>query len=368
MAILLFFQVAAGAAVLATPTPLLVPAAQERAIDGIWRGEMGGRSIMACFDGSIGSFYQLDETKIVTLWGESVLRLRRGTTGTELTHDGTCAPPARIGWMASGGDARSAKPVRLRRVPFVPQLGTAESIPERPCTSFVYHRDRLKPLRVEEQSARLDDVAFVRILAKPADDATDVEYQSFRLLGTEPGVVTMNKLLASFIDIRGVGESEWTRCLAGAGNVGGEFRQSLEPVRIGRRFVIANDFREGSCGGAHPYSATYPRLFDLARGTEVSIRDWLSYRALDQTLVKNLGPKTAEGEPNVLPLSNALRRDISGRAAKSDAECSGVLEEEAFWTVGVSRIGFVFSPQLGPCGQGLRAASPTAVRRDGPLS
>jgi hypothetical protein len=250
--------------------------------------------------------------------------------------------PDRLAGERTGGQA-----LALIRVPFAAGAETDGEVASTACTSLAYHRGRLEPLVVREQPGKLGHADYVRILAVPPSYPDQVSYRSFRLAAAAPGTAAVNVLLARAIELGSAGESEWSLCLAAAGNSGGDFHAALEPVRIGRRFLAVHEQREGSCGGAHPYSGAYMGLFDLVEGREIALRDWLHPRALDRDLLASTSEAIPQSEPNVLPLSAVLRRLLVRRAAKPQADCKGAAKDASFWTVGVGRDAFLFSPQLG---------------------
>ena len=344
-------NILAAAALLCALRPTAAPAAQplppdpasaEASLDGIWRGEVGGRPVLACFDGTIGSFYAPADRKLIMLWAEQPLRWAENDD----------RDPANPRWnlILEGRDRvagrRGAQALTLARLAVAAAAEDADDDAGRPCTTLAYHRERLEPLALRERPARLGAAGYVEIVAAPASYPDAVSYRSFRLPGDAAGTAAVNALLARAVDLRGPGQSEWSQCLVAAGNSGGDFHAAVTPVRIGRRFVAAEQYRGGSCGGAHPYSGSYPRLFDLAEGRELAMRDWLAPRALDGELLDEEIEPGPDPEPNVLPLSRALRRLLVGKAGKPVPECAGTLDEESWWTVGVGRDSFLFFPQL----------------------
>ncbi len=330
-------------------------AAADWPVEGLWRGRVGASAVMACFDGSIGSFYRLRDKKLVTLWADDALQFAEADDRDAKNPRWRLIPDGSDRLSGERIDGENKQVLRLQRLALNERSDGEDSVPRTPCTSLEYHRERLERLRVVETPETVGDAGLVRIVATPPHNPDDVEYRTFRLTGTGSGVAAVNKLLARFIDLAGPGHSEWTQCLIGAGNVRGTFHAALDPVRIGQRFMAVNEHREGSCGGAHPSSANYPRIFDLEHGSEVKIRDWLSPRALDRETLEIVGSDDFEPEPNVLPLSSALRQVVMRRADKRDDECAGIVEAGIFWTVGLGSKGFLFSPQLGhavmACGQ-----------------
>jgi hypothetical protein len=215
--------------------------------------------------------------------------------------------------------------------------------PETPCRSLAYHRDRLEPLRITEERARVGPSEILRIRATSAAPP-DVEYETFQLIGSEPSVLAVNRLLAQFVDRRGPGVSGWSRCLIAAGNVDGDYSLIVEPVRIGQSFLVANMHHDNSCGGNHPNSGSYPRIYDLSAGREVRMREWLAPHAIVRPAWADSDGE--ESEPNVLQLSLALRRELLRHLPRPEPQCAGVIEGTEFWAVGVGGSGFKFWPQL----------------------
>lgn len=324
-------------------------------LDGIWAGTVGDEPIRACFEGTMGSFYRIGDKRSVWLWAD-------GPDAFAETDDRNPANPRWRLAPAGAGERTGARvqgqsrvPIRLHRVPFTPRPESEEIGPETPCRSLAFVSGRLEPLVVTEEAVETEGVAMVRIVARPPHNGDSFEYRTFRLIGTQPGLAAVNARLEALIDRRGPGESAWSQCMISAGNGGGDFHEALAPSRIGRRFLAATLHRDDSCGGNHPNSGTYPRVFDLETGTEIRMRDWLAPGALDRETLALIGELDESHEPNVMPLSAGLRRLVMRHAAREEGDCEGSIADTAFWSVGVGRHGLLFSPQMAhvarACGQ-----------------
>ena len=323
-----------------TAVPVYTPKAS-RDLTGVWEGTVGDQQVMACFDGDIGSYYRVQDKQSIWLWAESSLQF------AEKDERNPRNPRWRVRLQASGQvigqrvEGGSQQPLELRRLS-IPEAAADEA----GCSSIVYLGKRIEPLSVSEEPFNVGSINLTRLIARPPHNRDDYEYRTFRLPDVDPGSKALNNRLASFIDLRGPGESGWSECLLGAGNTGGTFYEMLEPTRIGRRFITANEHRELSCGGTHPDSSNYPRIFDRSSGKEIEIISWLLPRALDQKTLKLIGPIDFDDEPNTLPLSAALAKQVLKHADRLKMkDCSDVSTD--FWSVGVSRRGFVFTPSLG---------------------
>lgn len=331
-----------GIAAMVEPTavPVYTPKAS-RDLTGVWEGTVGDQQVMACFDGDIGSYYRVQDKKSIWLRAESSLQF------AEQDERNPKNPRWRVSLQAPGQvvgqrvEGASEQLLKLRRV-----LMRESAADDVGCNSIEYLGKRIEPLSFSEEPMHVGSIKLTRLIARPPHNPDDYEYRTFRLPGVDSGSIALNKRLASFIDLRGPGQSGWSECLLGAGNAGGTFYKMLEPTRIGRRFVTANEHREASCGGPHPDSSNYPRIFDRSSGDEVEIISWFLPRALDQQTLKSISPINFDDEPNTLPLSAALAKQVYKRADRLKMkDCSDVSTD--FWSIGVGRSGFVFTPSLG---------------------
>jgi ribosome modulation factor len=122
----------------------------------------------------------------------------------------------------------------------------------------------------------------------------------------------------------------------------GTQNHTLAPMMISRRWLSASDEGDWDCGGAHPDGYNRYRLFDLTTGAEVELLDWFLPRAVKREHVEGI----AEDSRTLEPAFRTFLLTGWRPAAGDNAECAEVLRDAEDWTAGLTRDGFVFSPQL----------------------
>jgi hypothetical protein len=97
-------------------------------------------------------------------------------------------------------------------------------------------------------------------------------------------------------------------------------------------------------------SLTY-RNFDRSSGREIDLHDWLTDAGVERQRVEGTGDELKMLRP-------ALRDAVLAGWRAEDEDCAGVVRNEAFWSIGLTRTGFIFTPQLAhvvqACGDSFR--------------
>jgi hypothetical protein len=321
---------AAAAAAAAAASPLAE-------LPGIWQGTVGDLPVRACFarrvSGSFGAYYYLSRQQLIPL--EAV----EGASSTFQEGGGAVSNGPR--WAIERADAAQLTArwtgggrtlaVRLSRV------ARAEGN-QSPCGSVAFHQPRLTGVRTRTAHAMKDGISFTRItLDHGARFAVNVA--TFALDGPGAAVRRINATLAGPL----TGNPPlWFDCIRAPledSPYEGDFDESIEPAMISSRLMSVVQQDDTNCGGAHPNAGRTYRTFDLATGREIDLHDWLSAGAVGRQ-------GTAGSEDEIKTLRPAFRRFILTGWHAGQADCAGVIRDQEYWNIGLTRTGLVFSPDL----------------------
>lgn len=326
--------VALAALAAATPAPA--------AYEGVWQGTVGDVAVRACFTnrqwGPFGAYYYLSQLKLIPL--------ATPEKGTQTYREGEGADTNLPGWIVDqvvGDELRGrwaapdrTLPIRLKRMAMARAVEEEE---EAPCASRLFHGPRLAGLGTTTRSARKDGVAYT-ILSLDHRGRFEAGVRTFQLHGRSPSLDRINAELRRPLS---ADPPDWLECALAALStrpVEGGFDESQEPTMISSRWLALVRGYDVYCGGAHPDTGWNYRTFDLAVGREVDLHDWLRGKAVkrerfegDSTEFKTLRP--------------AFVADVVLKGWKAEqAECRSVMTKQAYWSIGLTRSGFVFAPLL----------------------
>ncbi|WP_395612252.1 hypothetical protein [Allosphingosinicella sp.] len=309
---------------------------------GIWEGTVGTLPVHACFvsgeTGAFGAYYYNNQLRLIGL--EAV----EGTAGAfregATEEEGAAArPEARWRIEQADGGALTARwtqgsrtlPVRLQRV------ARPADDEEGPCASLAFHQPRLAGIHNVSTRATVDGVSYTK-LSVDLRGRFPASVTTFALDGDGEAVRRLNATLGEGVNGDPPG---WLDCVRGPLEnfpFQGEYNESLEPAMIARRWLSVASHYDGSCGGPHPDESSTYRTFDLATGQEVNLHDWFTPAAVKVERI--------EGSSDVLrSLEPAFRTFLLARW-HGDGECDEVVRTTDYWNIGLTRAGFVFSPDL----------------------
>jgi hypothetical protein len=305
-------------------------------LEGIWQGTVGNLPVRACFAGgemgSFGAYFYLSRRRLIPLEAEE--------GASDAFRETDARNPNSPRWLIERADAARLTarwtgggrtlPVRLSRV--------ARADGESPCSSLVFHEPRRTGVRTVTARASRDGVAYTRITLDHGG-RFDASFETFALEGASEAVRGINATLARAL----TGDPpEWFDCIRAPLEQGpneGGFNESLGPALISTRWMSVIDQYDGFCGGAYPDAGRRYRTFDLATGREIDLHDWLN-----ATAVQRESPDGSEEE--IKTLRPALRDFILAGWNAEAAECEEGVRGTEFWTIGLTREGLVFSPDL----------------------
>jgi len=308
---------------------------------GIWEGTVGTLPVHACFvsgeAGAFGAYYYNSQLRLIGLEAVEGMTgaFREAASGDE---NETTRPTA--SWRierAAGGEVTArwtqgnrTLPVRLHRVPGNPDE-------ESPCSDLAFHRPRLAGVTTISTRATIDGVAYTK-LSLGHGERFGASVTTFQLDGDSAAVRRVNATLGAPLSND---PPEWLDCIRGtlmSGPYQGEYQASMEPAMLSRRWLSVKDSNGGSCGGAHPFEGSRYLTFDMTTGEEVNLHDWFTPAAVKVERI--------EGSSDVLrSLEPAFRTFLLARW-HGDGECHEVVRTTDYWNIGLTRAGFVFSPDL----------------------
>lgn len=309
---------------------------------GIWEGTVGTLPIHACFvsgeTGAFGAYYYNSRLRLIGL--EAVEgtagAFREAASGDE---NERTRPAARWRIERAAGGQLTARwtqggrtlPVRLHRVA---RPGDDE---ESPCSDLAFHRPRLAAVTTVSTRERIDGVAYTKRRLEHGG-RFGVSVATFRLDGDSAAVRRVNARLDAPLDNN---PPEWLDCIRGtlmSGPYEGDYQASMAPAMLSRRWLSVKDSNGGSCGGAHPFEGSRYLTFDMTTGEEVNLHDWFTPAAVKVERI--------EGSNDVLrSLEPAFRTFLLARW-HGEGECDEIVRSNDYWTIGLTRAGFVFSPDL----------------------
>lgn len=314
---------------------------------GVWVGKVGNLPMRMClFDygaygsealGS-GSYYYEKQLKLLRLqqldansWAENLGGDIRASDPR--WHFDKPSAEVLTGQWIGGGKKLS---VRLKRVADISTDGTGAQH----CASDSYAALLLTPLTVREEEAEFDGVSYRRLIYR-AGEHLDVEYESLALKGEGPALKKVNGALSLGMD----GQSRingYRECVLGALSAHGDtgaYGVVRSPVMITKSWLSIRDNEGGYCGGAHPFSESVSRTFDLRSGDEIKLIDWFGSNAFH----RDQSPDAVDGA-----IEPAFRNVLMQRLPVDDdyAECREIVARSDYWDIGVRRDGVSFTPLL----------------------
>ena len=301
-------------------TTCLLLAAAAHAADpawrGLWRGTVGKQQVMVCLDQDDARYYYLRnpgylalklETPSGTRWTES----SKGKLTGNWQLDGPAGGQLSGTWTAPKGG--HALPIQLQRI-----AATDDTLL---CSSPVFYAPRVEAQPVNPGKPRKFEGKQYRELSALKGDIVGLE-----LLETAPTYAALNRTLkAQFLQEI----SNHFDCEASAEESeapGADYSSHLQPVFWTNRWLAVAEQSEYFCGGAHPDGGYMVTTYDLAKGTEAKLENWLK-------LSKDEFPQ-------------GLRQLILRQAGNIDKDCADVLADNASYSIWPSRGGLAFYPHL----------------------
>ena len=308
-------------------------------VDGVWTGTIGTRQVRACLtrrrdELAFGAYYYLDKLVPIELgyramsgtWAEGydpggatwqiALRDRNRITGT---------------WRKGA----STLPVTLARVPLARGDGVSGA-----CGSRAFMAPRFKPVTVHRKAERIPGLSFTLLTYDVGPAFPSVWISSFALPGN--GAADRAITAAMRLDpMKKDGEADFGSCLSQSlANLGddGNFNFFYRPERLAGGFLSVLGASDYSCGGAHPDSFSFHRIFDRRTGREVRAAHWFNTRGAV--------PRQTDTADRAIEIAPPLRALVIQHMPQLSTECLRTVERASWWDVGLANRGLVFAPTL----------------------
>ena len=302
---------------------------------GVWKGRVGTFPVQVCLNRwgddipGRGSYYYLSRLEPISL----------SDAGDGMWIERAPGSDAEAEWFieqvtgeAMRGMWRQGR--RTLRFELEPVSWEETEFEEGPCASHAFIEPLIQGGEVHSADAEFEGLRYVRSFYRPpAHLADNVTIETFTFDADTIADAAINSELSSRLPAGW--DSEWLQCLAGslaATGQEGSFEQSVKPTLVSRAFLAVEEISSTYCGGAHPDYYTLPRTFDRKTGKEVDLFGWL-------------GEDRIDGEDSTI--DNRLRALILARRPRDDEnDCTDLLAESDYWSIGLAREGLVFTPDL----------------------
>jgi hypothetical protein len=311
---------------------------------GVWEGRVGSYPVVACLwadrDWIDGAYYYKSSLRPIGLlkdggtrnWAERVNLDENGAiwSGIKVEGDHLSA-----NW--SQGERSLAIELDRREWTSMPEF-------DRPCESDTFLDPLAQGGSIAESAAELDGIAYTKLAYVSPDqfEEGDATIETFALHPQRPGDAAINTILRLALP-DGTHASELMQCMglniSHHGTFGFKY-QSAEPTVFGRDLLIVRESNDVYCGGAHPSSWWYWRVFDRRSGVEIYLADWFNDSAA------NPRDPDWQGIDYSVGLKAPLRDQVLTHWEEDREECNDAIERPYGWIVGVSRDGMSFTPDF----------------------
>jgi len=312
-ALLALVMLAPGPAVGSEPQ-----AAADSARGGVWRGTLGEREVVVCFDGPAltGAYYDLGHPRRIALdprpdatWQEVG---DAGDTGTWHLEAPALTPEAeQITGHWTAAETGQALPIRLTRGYLVGDRGAEIDPTEPPCDNLAFTAPFSKSIRVVTGEPRT--FAGHRYRTRTLTIGDGLEISGIELLEPGPHAAAISRALRGLPETDAEAALELYDCQQGRG---WGLQATHEIEFWSERWLVASGFTMDECGDRPSGSSTY-RTWDLATGDAVDLSAWIDdWPRLQQVLLRR-----ALNAPDLV--TEAARNGPRG----NDEGCAATLQE-----------------------------------------
>jgi hypothetical protein len=287
---------------------------------GIWRGEIGGQPVTACFnDASAGAWYDRTQMRLVTLLAD---RADPGVWKEDVGGKGGGQWSA----VSVSGDTlsarRSDKAVSLKRI--------ASS----GCSDPAFDSPREKLSAPKAEPPRVLEGRHWRPVVVKGLHIPDFEIDTAELLDPSPAIAAINAELSGAVPKTDAQVADFFSCnqdQLGLYPQDGSLSITLEPKLWTDELVGVRKFRSWSCGGAHPDFEHGYFLWSARTGKAIEIATWFRDR-----MVKPAAPGEAHEVDK--PLADTIL------AASGRADCADALRDTRSFDLEPAPHGMIFVP------------------------
>lgn len=309
------------------------------AMNGVWAGTLGTQKVRACFtkrgdELAFGAYYPT--TRMIPV--ELGYREMSGTWGEGYDRNGAVWTIAmRAGDRITGTWRKGTRelPVVLARVP----LARGDD-PDSACGSRAFMAPRLKPVELRRRAQSIPGLRYSLMTYDVGPAFPSVWITGFSLPGKSAAVRAINAAVR-LDPMKKDSEADFASCLSQSlANVGtdGDFNFSYRPERTAGGFVSVIGTSDYSCGGIHPDTYSFHRIFDYRTGREVRAAAWFTPRGVK--------PGQPDAADHSIELASALRNVVVAHARALSKECAVPVSTANWWDVGLANGGLLFTPTL----------------------
>ncbi|WP_443747154.1 hypothetical protein [Asticcacaulis solisilvae] len=321
-----------------------------KAAHGVWRGTIGDIPVQACFQHTdyedFGAYYYMRHLTIITL-GTLDGKTGPGLVMSEAANSDKAAdgPLWHIASVQGGHltgtwtEKGKSLPIALTAVPLKKDDDAGQ-----PCGSDAFTLPRFTKPVVTIKPARVDGIAYSRILVDIGKQFPDSGFETFQLAGTTPAIRRINAELYKDVPTD-AGHAGYFACVQGAlaqNGMDGNLSTTITPETLTPGFMVESYSEDEYCGGAHPDSGTTYSTWDLSKGTRIDLDTMLTPAALTRTVhgkgTKNQYVETAY----TAPFKAMILHDFP----TPDPDCKEALDSADFWSMRLTKAGMAFTPLL----------------------
>jgi len=325
---------------------------------GVWQGTVGKAEVRVCLQSSYevqGAYYYTRYLGLIPLSVDGKTpKADAATVVLNETAAGRGKGDDGIVWsLHAAADGRSLEgtwrgrakelPVRLVRMPepAPPKAGAEEPTPA--CESDAFNEPRERPGRLRTADAKVPGGATAyRALSLDFGDRHGAEVTSFELLRDDAGARRLNAAMRKALMNEQESVFGCTRSALGQFGSEGEYSARVEPVLVGRHWLVSRSSGSNSCGGAHPNAYTGYQTWNLDEGRPVDPWTWFGPKG---AAVKVQGE--GDSRYTTVEMSDALKALLAKAWPRDDEGCKEVPEEGgSSWQAYPSPQGMVFMPEL----------------------
>lgn len=339
--------------------------------DGVWQGTVGDAQVRMClqhasYGGASGVYYYKRYLRLIALTrpnaagpdertlvlNETMALPQRRTQGGENKKSGEDVAVWTLSIGASldvlEGAWRSTTktwPVRLSRIPNASPQGAANEDGEGPCESDAFNSPREEAAKLLASDAKLKGLGTAyRDISLDLGDRFPSRISGFELLRDDDAarhfnVVQRHALLSEQREVFGC-----TRNVIGRYGQSGDYDRVIEPVFIGRHWVVSSLGGGDDCGGAHPNAYRSYSTWSLDERREINPWGWFNAQG---AVVTRQG--AGDSQYLLVELGAALRAALSKAwPRRGHDDCASIIDDGfAFsWVAYPSTRGMAFMPKL----------------------
>lgn len=314
---------------------------------GVWHGTIGSSTVQVCLQHTdyedFGAYYYMRHLQIISLGKLD----GKDAVWTEAANSDQAAkgPLWRVTSIKNGqltgtwtGNGKSL-PIALSAVTV-----KNDDNEDQPCGSDAFNLPRFTKPVVTTKPAKVDGIAYSRVLVDIGKQFSDSGFETFQLAGTTPAIRRINAELYKDLpkDAAHAGYFQCAQAALAQNGLDGSMSSTLSPETLTKSFMVTADAEEGDCGGAHPNADTGYQTWDLRTGTKIDLNGLFAKGALTQTV----HDKGTANEYTDVAFTPPFKAMILKALPAPDPDCKEALETADTWSPRLTASGMAFTPDL----------------------